>query len=134
MKRLLLDTHVLVWAEEGLEEIGESTRQLLLAPKNRLFLSPVSTLELARLQALHRLTFKNHLATWLEVARKHLQISDAPFTHEIAMESYALPGEFHRDPADRMLVATARLHSLSLVTADARILSYPHVSTIDART
>ena len=54
-------------------------------------------------------------------------------SHEVAMEAYALPGTFHRDPADRVLVATARRDGLTLVTAGARILAYPHVRTQDAR-
>ena len=48
------------------------------------------------------------------------------------MEAYALPGTFHRDPADRVLVATARRDGLTLVTADDRILAYPHLRTQDA--
>jgi PIN domain nuclease of toxin-antitoxin system len=57
----------------------------------------------------------------------------AAVSHEIAMEGYALPGAFHRDPADRILVATARRDGLTLVTADDRILAYPHARTQDAR-
>ena len=51
-------------------------------------------------------------------------------TPEIAIESTRLPGEFHRDPADQIIVATARVHKCPLVTADERILDYPHVKTI----
>ena len=51
----------------------------------------------------------------------------------VAIEAYALPGRFHADPADRLLVATARVHGLTLVTADKRILKYPEVRVIDAR-
>ena len=53
-------------------------------------------------------------------------------THEIAWEAYNLPGRFHNDPADRILVATARLMKLTLVTADNLILRYPHVKTMSA--
>ena len=54
-------------------------------------------------------------------------------SHEVAMEAYALPGRFHRDPADRVLVAAARKNAMTLVTADDRILASPHVRTQDAR-
>ncbi len=54
-------------------------------------------------------------------------------THEIAAEAYALPPGFHKDPADRILVAAARCHQLTLLTADERILQYPHVRTIHAQ-
>jgi PIN domain nuclease of toxin-antitoxin system len=51
------------------------------------------------------------------------------FTPRIAIESTELPGEFHRDPADQIIVATARVHNLPLLTLDAQILKYPHVKT-----
>jgi PIN domain nuclease of toxin-antitoxin system len=51
----------------------------------------------------------------------------------VALEAYALPGAFHRDPADRLLVAAARRNNLTLVTADDRILAYPHARSQDAR-
>jgi len=53
-------------------------------------------------------------------------------THEIAWEAYNLPGAFHNDRADRVLVATARIKKLTLVTADDLILGYPHVKTLRA--
>ena len=55
-----------------------------------------------------------------------------PLTHEIAAEAYNLPGHFHKDPIDRVLVATARLERLTLITADDLILRYPHVKTAHA--
>ena len=51
-------------------------------------------------------------------------------TSEIAIESTELPGEFHRDPADQIIVATARLYDSPLVTSDGKILQYPHVNTV----
>lgn len=130
---LLLDTHVLVWAESLDERLGSQTRSLLLDPSNTLFVSPVTTLELSRLITLSRLTLRKSLADWLDAARLHLAFQDAPFTHSVAMESYSLPGVFHKDPADRMLVATARELNCMLVTADDLILGYPNVLTTDAR-
>jgi PIN domain nuclease of toxin-antitoxin system len=53
--------------------------------------------------------------------------------HQIAIEAYKLPGRFHKDPADRLLVATGRLRDLTLVTAAERILAYRSVRTLDAR-
>jgi PIN domain nuclease of toxin-antitoxin system len=56
-----------------------------------------------------------------------------PITHEIAAEAYTLPAPFHKDPVDRIRVAAARRHQLSLVTADERILRYAEVRSLDAR-
>lgn len=131
--KLLLDTHVLVWAESLDEHLGPQTRTLLINPANTLLVSPVSSLELSRLISLSRLVLRNSLQEWLEQAHKHLGFEEASISHKVAMESYRLPGEFHRDLVDRILVATARILGCTLLTADERILSYPHVNTLDAR-
>lgn len=130
---LLLDTHVLVWAESLDQRLGPETRALLLDPANSLLVSPITTLELSRLIALSRLNLQKPLHDWLVIARQHLGFEDARFTHRAAITSYELPGNFHKDPADRMLVATARELDCLLVTADDRILGYSHVRTFDAR-
>jgi PIN domain nuclease of toxin-antitoxin system len=131
--KLLLDTHVLVWAESLEDRLGPETRTLLLNPNHTLLLSPITALELSRLISLSRLSLRKPLTEWLSAARQHLELKDAALTDAIAIESYELPGNFHKDPADRMLVATARELNCSLVTADDLILAYPNVATIDAR-
>lgn len=130
---LLLDTHVLVWAESLDQRLGPETRSLLLDPANTLLVSPVTTLELSRLIALSRLNLQKSLHDWLVIARQNLGFEDARLTHRIAIESYQLPGNFHKDPADRMLVATARELDCLLVTADDLILGYSQVRSHDAR-
>lgn len=130
---LLLDTHVLVWTESLDERLGPEARELLLDPANDLLVSPVSSLELARQIALNRLSLRKPLGEWMATARRNLGFEDAPFTHPVAIGSYELPGSFHKDPADRMLVATARHLSATLLTADERILQYPEVKSVDAR-
>ena len=130
---LLLDTHVLVWAESLEARLGPRTQALLLDAANILLVSPITALELARLVALSRLILRKPLADWLVGARRHLAFEDAPFTHAVAIGSYKLPGDFHKDPADRILVATARDGGHTLITADDSILRYPHALTWDAR-
>ncbi len=51
-------------------------------------------------------------------------------TPQIAIESTQLPGEFHRDPADQIIVATARIHDCLLLTVDDKIINYPHVKLL----
>ena len=68
----------------------------------------------------------------MEVAQSAEQINLEPLTAALCLESVALPGEFHRDPADRLIVALARTLGAQLVTADQRILAYPAVTTIAA--
>ena len=129
----LLDTHVWVWTQESAETLGPGTRSALAAEENSLFVSPVSSLELAQLAWAGRLTLAGRLQTWISESLQALLAETISLTHEIAAGAYDLPGEFHRDPADRILVATARVHDLTVVTADSRILTYSRVMSRDAR-
>lgn len=70
------------------------------------------------------------LHEWFENALSYPGIQLFPLTPEIAIESTKLPGEFHRDPADQIIAATARFHGCPLVTSDSKILDYPYVDTI----
>jgi PIN domain nuclease of toxin-antitoxin system len=129
---LLLDTHALVWAESASAKLGQTSRSPL-DKANALWVSPISTFELARLIAPGRLSLNKPLMAWLDGARGHLGFQDAVFSHAIAAAAYQLPGELHKDPADRILVATAREHGHVLLTADEMLLGYPHVATFDVR-
>lgn len=90
-------------------------------------------MEIARLVAGGAISLAMPLATWVAHSLSELGATTLPVSHEIAMEAYALPGPFHRDPADRILVAAARIHQLVLLTADERLLHYPDVHTMDVR-
>ena len=131
--KILLDTHVWVWSQESPKQLGPTAQSAVADEDNALFVSPVSSLEIARLVRGGRLTLAGRLQTWVTESLHALLADTVPLTHEIAITAYGLPGEFHRDPADRMLVATAMVHDLTLVTADERILAYPHVLSLDAR-
>lgn len=131
--RILLDTHVWLWTQEAQERLGSTSQGMLLNEDNTLFVSSVSSLEIARLAWGRRLTLAGKLRTWGPEALQALHAETIPITHEIALAAYELPGEFHRDPADRMLVAAAVVHDLTLMTADDRILAYPHLLSYDAR-
>ena len=130
---LLLDTHVLIWASETPEMLGKLARALLLDERQPIFVSAISTLEVARLVALQQLRLTSSVSAWCERARGALGASALPVDDQVAAEAYALPGAFHADPADRILVASARVHGLRLVTADRRILAYRPVRTQNAR-
>ncbi len=131
--RYLLDTHVVVWAMNTPEKLGPATRRLLDNKNNEFLVSVVSTLELACLLHGKKMTFNLPLEPWMDQACQFLNAGRLDLDHAAAREAYALPGDFHRDPGDRLLVATARLNDTHLVTADDLILGYPHVRTVDAR-
>ena len=132
LSSVLLDTHVWIWAQLEPERLGPATKSLLLKPESQLHVATISTLELARLAKFGHVELGLPVGKWIERAIELLGAESLPLTHDIAVESYSLPEPFHRDPADRILVATARKHALQLVTADERILQYPHVATLEA--
>lgn len=131
--KYLLDTHVWIWSQEDSDRLGNKTRRELADLGNERAISPISTLEIARLVHLGLLHLKHAFAEWQTLSLAHLHATTVPLTHEIAAEAYQLPGVFHKDPIDRVLVATARLHNLRLITADDLILRYAHVQTLHAR-
>ncbi len=89
--------------------------------------SAISCWELAKLYQYQRINLPCELSEWLDLALNYPGLRLLPLTPAIAMESTLLPGIFHRDPADQIIVATARIHDCPLVTQDAKILAYPHV-------
>ena len=131
--RVLLDTHVWVWTQEQPERIGPRTKRLLIGTAHDTVVCPVSTLEISRLVAAGYIQLSMPLAEWVVRSMAELGAETVSITHEVALEAYELPGRFHQDPADRILVAAARRNGLTLVTGDDRILSYAHVRTQDAR-
>lgn len=118
--RLLLDTHVIVWAASGADGQDRRVTTLLSDSRNELWMSAVSAWELAMLAGRGRLDLQPDLERWLADAVADLGIKEAPLTSAIALESrrLSLPTE---DPADRFIAATARVHQCALVTADAAL-------------
>ena len=129
----LLDTHVWIWSQLTPEKLGPDTQRLLLDSQQSLYISTVSTLELSRLREAGRVSLSVTIEDWIRISSQALDLRTIELSHAHSIESYSLPPEFHKDPADRMLVATARVEALTLITADQRILDYDHVGTYDAR-
>jgi PIN domain nuclease of toxin-antitoxin system len=73
------------------------------------------------------------LERWFEIALPAQRTRVLPITPQIAIESARLPPPFHKDPADRLIVATARIHDLTVITSDDKILDYPHVTSLASR-
>lgn len=131
--KLLLDTHAWVWASQAPGELGKKAKGAMLDAGSSLFVSAVSHLEVARLASLGLLQLTVPVREWCRQAISELEAKVLVMDDAVAIEAYALPGRFHADPADRLLVATARVHGLTLMTADKRILKYPEVRAMDAR-
>jgi len=123
---LLLDTHVWVWLMEGASALRPEVREKIqrAAQFGQLRVSIISIWEVAMLEAKGRLTFAVDCHRWIADALAAPGISLIQLTPEMAVDSTRLPGPFHGDPADRMLVATARSGGAVLVTADKSIHAY----------
>ncbi len=124
--RLLLDTHVLIWLAEGGAELPERAVRLIdeAAYGDGLAVSAISFWEMAMLQAHRRLSLAQPLAAWRERVLGLPGMVEVPVSGEVGIEAVELPGTLHQDPADRLLVATARRHGLRLGTRDRRLLAY----------
>lgn len=131
--RLLLDTHVWIWSQEDPGQLGTEATGVLIDPATSLFVSTVSTLEISRLIATGAIEIEGNLGSWVTETLEALFCSTFEISHDIAESAYSLPAGLHRDPADRILAATAKLNGLTLLTADKRLLGYSHVETLDAR-
>jgi len=93
-------------------------------------IASISIWEFAMMVTKGRINVKIDPKCWLNNAISNSGLRVIELTPEIAMESCNLPGGFHKDPADRIIVATARTHNLTLLTKDRKIIEYPHVKAI----
>lgn len=127
----LLDTCAILFIAENTPDLSPATFQLIdAAPAGEVFVSAISVAELACLQERKKITLKQHWRAWWDALLKRTAWTCLPVTAEILAEAYSLPPPIHRDPADRILIATARLERLTLVTTDGKLIGYPHVPTI----
>ena len=122
----LLDTHALVWLLDGNERLGEKSRTLIQqsAQADSLYVSAITPWEIAMLVSKGRLTLVQEIGEWLRIAISMPGIRMAPLSIDVSVASTRLPGTFHSDPADRIIVATARHLGAILVTEDKLILDY----------
>jgi PIN domain nuclease of toxin-antitoxin system len=127
--KLLLDTHIWLWLFREPKRLGRRTLQILLDPKNELWVSPISTWEVLTLHHKGRIKLQVDIAEW--IAKATAGTREAPFTHEIALAARNLP--LHQDPADRFLAATAQVLGLTLVTADEKLLGLGAIQTLANR-
>lgn len=126
---ILLDTHIWVWWVHDSSQLSNRHRNLILNnEENGLAVSVISCWEVAKLVEYKKLSLPCSVDDWFSQALAYPGIHLVGLTPQIALESTRLPGNFHRDPADQIIVATARINQLPLLTADSRITNYQHVT------
>jgi PIN domain nuclease of toxin-antitoxin system len=128
---IVIDTHIWVWWIHGDAHLSvQQTQWLQENEAQGLGVSIISCWEVAKLVEYNRLTLPCPVADWLDQALSYPGVTLLELTPRIVVDSTQLPKSFHKDPADQLIVATARILDCPLLTADAKILNYPHVSTL----
>jgi PIN domain nuclease of toxin-antitoxin system len=128
---ILLDTHAWLWWVTSDRRLPKALRRRIdqAAARERLLLSLISVWEVAKRVEKAQLVLDRPLETWLDTATQHQGLRIVEITRPILVESCRLPQPFHGDPADQIIVATARDRDAMLITKDQKILDYPHVRT-----
>lgn len=128
----LLDTHVLVWWLNERTRLSAGQRDVLesATADAPIYVSDISLWEVATLQSLGRIRLSLPLREWLDKAAAPPLVRRQGISPAIAAEVAVLPESFHRDPADRILVATSRVLGATLLTQDRRILNASLTSTL----
>ena len=128
---ILLDTHIWVWWVHGDEHLSVHLKEVLRSHEpDGLGVSAISCWEVSQLIALGRVVLPCRVEDWTDQALAYPGIRLLPLTLEIAREANILPPGLGPDLADRLIVATARLEGISLVTTDEHLLAYEHVVTV----
>ena len=126
-RAILLDTLVWIWFTNGSDRLAGSDACAAIESaidSSSAFLSSISLWETAMLVSKRRITLSMDSLEWMRNGLDKTGIQLLDITPEIAAESANLGEGFHGDPADRIIVAGARIHNCHLVTRDARILAY----------
>jgi PIN domain nuclease of toxin-antitoxin system len=129
---ILLDTHIWLWLLHNPNQLSDAANRVIEfeSEQNGLLISAISVWEVAVKANIGKLTLPLSIEDWYNQAKQHSGTVIEPLNPLDAIASTQLPGDFHKDPADRILVAIARRYGIPLVTCDEKILDYPHVQTI----
>ena len=127
MKRLLLDTHVLLWWLSDDSQLGEASRQAISNPRNQVYVSAASTWEISIKKSTGKLSAPEDMDAIVE----NEGFDKLPISLFHGEQAGLLP-EHHKDPFDRMLIAQAQSEGLVIVTADEKIVQY-NIRTMDAK-
>ena len=137
LQPLLLDTHVWLWLILGTDPLSSAARRTIVdaATIGNLRIAAITLWEIAQLASRNRIVLGKPAIQWIEEAIIASFVAVEPLSAEVAVESCNLPDRFHADPADRMIVATARVTGGVLMTRDRQILAYAargHLTAVPA--
>ncbi len=129
---IVLDTHVWIWWVSNPERLSDNAEKFVDAAmlKKAVYLSSISSWEVALLVANDRLALTMDVRDWIAKTEALPFVNFVPVDNAIAIKSIYLPEPLHRDPADRIIIATALTLGAALLTTDEKIMNYPHVQTV----
>jgi PIN domain nuclease of toxin-antitoxin system len=128
---IVLDTHVWIWWVNESDKLAQRSVEIIEQNvEGGLGVSIISCWEVAKLVELGRLALTLPVREWLLAALAYPGVRLLALTPDIVVDSTQLPGKFHRDPADQIIVATARFYDVLLLTHDSKLLGYHHVQTV----
>lgn len=129
---IVLDTHVWLWWLSEFEPLSRQARKVIEAAieKSGVYISCISAWEVAQLAARGRLQLTPDPRDWIARSESLPFITFVPVDNQVAVRSVQLAGALHQDPADRIIIATAQVLGVPLVTKDAKLARYPHVKTV----
>ncbi len=125
---IVLDTHILIWWLNEDTRLSKKHLETINKAEN-IFISVITLWEIAKLVEHGRIKLTIDVQEWLNVIVSSPKIQVVELLVEIIVESTRLPGSFHKDPADQLIVATSRVLNCNLLTEDDKILKYEHVQT-----
>ena len=128
---IVLDTHAWWWAVSEPGQLSRKARRLIdKTPSDQRTIASISIWEFAMMVTRGRINLAISPEEWLDYAIHKTGLTVLDLNPKIALESCNLPGNFHKDPADRIIAATARISRSQLVTKDQKIIDYPFVTTV----
>ena len=130
--RYILDTHVWIWWNMNPEKLSSAVRKLIEMTNKyeELLLSAISPWEFSKLLEKRRLAISIDPEDWISQALEMTKLRLLPLSPVLAYRSTILPPQFHDDPADQIIIASAREEGATILTSDDRIRSYKHVKTL----
>jgi len=129
---IVLDTHVWVWFVSNPEHLSRKAQKAVDAAirNNEVYISCISTWEVALLVAKKRLKLTMDITDWIGKSERLPFFKFVPVDNSVTVRSVNLPQLLHQDPADRIIIATAITIGAPVITKDEKLLGYPHVKTI----
>ena len=129
---IVLDTHILIWWVDSPQKLSKKTKKAIEEEKSKkgILISSISTFEIYLLIKKGKLELTNYPDAWLNRIESLPYVRFIPVDNKIAALSVNLPDFTHKDPADRIIIATAMINGATLITSDKKILNYTHVKAV----